>query len=63
MIDIPTLHIHCPKDSFETQGLLQICEPSVRKEFLHGHGHDFPRGYKEVIEIARLIRATAELAI
>jgi hypothetical protein len=63
MIDIPTLHIHCPKDGYETQGLYQICEPSVRKEFLHGHGHSFPRGYKECLEIARLIRATAELAI
>jgi len=63
LIDIPTLHIRCPKDSWDTEELFQMCEPSLRKEFLHGHGHDFPRGTQECKEIARLIRATAELAV
>ncbi|TVY84474.1 Hydrolase FUB4 [Lachnellula suecica] len=63
LIDIPTLHIRCPKDTYDSEGLFQLCEPELRKELFHAHGHDFPRGSKEMNEIARLIRATAELAV
>jgi len=62
-IDIPTLHVRDLGDEPD-QGLelLKLCDGSHAKEYYHIHGHDFPRGYAEMTTIAKLIRATAELA-
>lgn len=62
-IGIPTLHVRCPGDLKEHgEGLQSLCNPSVAKQYIHAHGHDFPRGYHEMRSIAQLIRTVAEMA-
>jgi hypothetical protein len=63
VIHIPTLHIRCPGDLKEHgEGLYNLCEPEVARQYIHAHGHDFPRGYHEMRSIAQLIRTVAEMA-
>lgn len=60
-ITIPTLHVRCATDEPEHgQELLALCDRTKTREYLHTHKHDFPRGYDEMRQIARLIRETAE---
>jgi hypothetical protein len=64
LIKIPTLHVRCPGDREEYgHGLFKLCEPQLAQQYFHHHEHDFPRGYDEMRNIARLIRSTAELSI
>ena len=64
MIDIPTLHIRSTDedevDPHHGLHLLRLCDRSMAKEYHHAYGHDFPRGRKEMKEIARMIREMAE---
>ncbi|KAL2006064.1 hypothetical protein VTN00DRAFT_9718 [Thermoascus crustaceus] len=64
LIDIPTLHVRSPteKNRHLGLGLMEMCEPSLVKEFFHQYDHDFPRGHLEMKTIAELIRETAEMA-
>ncbi|KAG0649045.1 hydrolase [Hyphodiscus hymeniophilus] len=61
VINFPTLHVRCP-DDFKAYGeeLYKLCHPDLAQQVLHSHGHDFPRGYSEMRDIARLIKVTAE---
>ncbi|WEW58675.1 hypothetical protein PRK78_004143 [Emydomyces testavorans] len=61
LIDIPTLHIRCPTAENRHLGLelMELCEPSLVKEFFHNHDHDFPRGHSEMKKMAELIREMA----
>lgn len=64
VIKMPTLHVRCPADKEDHgMGLLRLCEPTLVSEYHHSHMHDFPRGYDQMRDIARLIRETAELAV
>jgi hypothetical protein len=65
LIDIPTLHVRSPIEEDRHHGLhlMEMCDPSTRKEFHHVYGHDFPRGRVELKKIAELVRETAEGAI
>jgi hypothetical protein len=64
LIKIPTLHVRCPGDREEYgHELYKLCEPQLAQQYFHDHEHDFPRGYDEMRNIARLIRSTAELSI
>jgi hypothetical protein len=62
-LSIPTLHI---RDLEEPRQLglemLEICDARLAREYHHSHGHEFPRGYSEMKEIARLIRDVADAA-
>lgn len=61
LIDIPTLHIRCLKETRHNGlHLYEMCEPSQAVEFHHSHGHDFPRGRTEMKRIAEMIREIAE---
>ena len=61
LINIPTLHVRCPDDEAEHgQELYELCEPGIADQYFHIHKHDFPRGYDEMRQIARLIRSAAE---
>ncbi|KAF3481105.1 uncharacterized protein GIQ15_03864 [Arthroderma uncinatum] len=64
LIDIATLHVRSPTATNRHWGLglMELCEPEMRKEFLHAHGHDFPRGYADMKKVASLIREVAEMA-
>ncbi len=63
VINIPTLHVRCPADHKEYgEGLYSLCDPKLAKQFIHTHGHDFPRGYHEMRALARLVRTVAEMA-
>jgi hypothetical protein len=64
LIDIPTLHVRSPIEDDRHHGLhlMEMCEPTTRKEFHHMYGHDFPRGRAEMKKIAELIRLIAETA-
>ena len=63
LIRLPTLHVRCRTDEAEHgEELYNLCEENVAEQYFHVHKHDFPRGYNEMREIARLIRETAERA-
>lgn len=63
LIRIPTLHVRCPSDEPEHgEELYHLCETQKAAQYFHIHKHDFPRGYDEMRQIARLIRQTAERA-
>ena len=63
LIDIPTLHVRSPEeDRHHGACLLGMCEEEKAREYHHGYGHDFPRGWAEMKKIAQLIRETAESA-
>lgn len=64
LIDIPTLHVRSTEgqdeDPHEGLHLLHLCDRSLARVFHHGYGHDFPRGRREMKQIARMIREVAE---
>jgi hypothetical protein len=61
LIHIPTLHARCATDEPEHgQELYELCDGNKAEQYFHLHKHDFPRGYDEMRQIARLIRETAE---
>jgi len=63
LIRIPTLHVRCPSDEPEHGAeLYDLCDKDVAEQYFHIHKHDFPRGYDEMRQVARLIRATADRA-
>lgn len=63
VMNLPTLHVRCPTDYREYgEGLYKLCNPDLAKQFIHSHGHDFPRGYDEMRKIAKLVRTVAEMA-
>ncbi|EFR04189.1 hypothetical protein MGYG_07196 [Nannizzia gypsea CBS 118893] len=64
LIDIATLHVRSPTATNRHWGLglMEMCEPAMMMEFLHDHGHDFPRGYADMKKVARLIRELSEMA-
>ncbi|KAH8802507.1 serine hydrolase FSH [Xylogone sp. PMI_703] len=63
VIKVPTLHVRCPGDLKEHgEGLYNLCDRKVARQYIHAHGHDFPRGYHEMRSIAQLIRTVAEMA-
>lgn len=57
-IDLPTVHIYGSKDPRYAAGvhLSGICEPSRRRVFNHGGGHEIPRSEAVSTSIAELIR-------
>ena len=64
LIKMPTLHVTCASDAPEHgEENYQLCEPSLAQRYFHSHKHDFPRGYDQMRDIARLIRSTAERAM
>ena len=64
VIKIPTLHVMCASDAREHgEENYQLCEPELAQRYFHSHKHDFPRGYDEMRNIARMIRSTAERAM
>lgn len=62
LIQIPTLHVRSPIEEDRHQGihLLELCDRSQAREFLHPYGHDFPRGRNDMKKLAQLIREVAE---
>lgn len=63
LIRIPTLHVRCELDEPEHGlELYNLCDKHAAAQYFHNHKHDFPRGYDEMRQIARLIRETAERA-
>jgi hypothetical protein len=63
LIQLPTLHVRCETDVAEHgEELYNLCDEQLAEQYFHIHKHDFPRGYKEMREIARLIRQIAERA-
>jgi hypothetical protein len=60
-ISIPTLHIlDLQEPRLLGLGMLEICDASTARVYHHSHGHEFPRGYSEMKELAGLIREVAE---
>jgi hypothetical protein len=60
-LSIPTLHIRDLEEPRQLGlGMLEICDTRLAREYHHSHGHEFPRGYSEMKEIARLIRDVAD---
>jgi hypothetical protein len=37
-----------------------FCDARLRREYHHSYGHEFPRGYSEMKETARLMRDLAD---
>jgi hypothetical protein len=62
-ISIPTLHVFdLSEPDVLGKGMLELCERRRAREYHHCHGHEFPRGYSEMKELARLIREVADSA-
>jgi len=55
-ISIPTLHIRDLEEPRQFGlGLLELCNARLAKEYYHSQGHEFPRGYNTIKDIARLV--------
>lgn len=57
-IDVPTVHIYGSKDPRYAAGvhLSGVCEPSKRRVFDHGSGHEIPRNEAVSTSIAELVQ-------
>jgi hypothetical protein len=63
LLSIPTLHIRDLEEPRQLGlGMLEISDARLAREYHHSHRHEFPRGYTEMKDIARLIRDVADAA-
>lgn len=62
-LSIPTLHIRDLEEPRQLGlGMLEICDARLAREYHHSQGHEFPRGYSAMKEIAHLIKDVADAA-
>ncbi|MCJ1464789.1 hypothetical protein MMC07_003402 [Pseudocyphellaria aurata] len=63
-IKIPTVHVYGIKDPRYPASvqLSQFCQPTLRKTYDHGGGHDIPRGKVVSESIAELVEWSATMA-